>query len=159
MTLNLVEDTIDWFLPNAHEKVWWQQFLRGGRTFLDIGAHVGTWTLNIGHRFERVFCFEPDVRAADALRRNLERAGMKHVEVIQAAVGAKNGTVQLSLYTNPCTNTLLPADAFSHGGRPPELMVDWAKRQFAFEPLVDEWNTRLRRLVDSVVPAFSEAAQ
>ena len=126
MSLDLVEDTIDWFLPNAHEKVWWQQFLRGGRTFLDIGAHVGTWTLNIGHRFERVFCFEPDVRAADALRRNLERAGMKHVEVIQAAVGAKNGTVQLSLYTNPCTNTLLPAETGrGHGaGDNPVGLVD-----------------------------------
>lgn len=104
----LVEETMDWFLPNMHERVWWSQFMQGGRTFLDVGAHVGTWTLNIGHCFERVFCFEPDPRGANALRNNVKLAGLKNVEVIQAAVGARDGEVELSLYPNPCTNTTLP---------------------------------------------------
>lgn len=108
--LDLDTTTLDWFLPKQHEKVWWSQFLRGGRTFLDVGAHVGTWTLNIGHRFDRVFCFEPDPRGASALRENLKRAGFTHVTVVEAAVGAKDGEVELSLYPNPCTNTTLPKE-------------------------------------------------
>lgn len=108
--LDLTRATTDWHLPNNHERVWWQQFNRKGRTFLDCGAHVGTWTLNIGKQFDRVFCFEPDVRGALALKENLRRAGMNHVTVIESCVGAKDGSVQLSLYTNPCTNTTLPKE-------------------------------------------------
>lgn len=108
--LELDTTTMDWFLPHKHEQVWWKQFLRGGRTFLDVGAHVGTWTLNIGKAFERVYCFEPDPRGADALRINLHLAKMEHVTVIQAAVGARDGELKLSRYPNPCTNTLLPLE-------------------------------------------------
>ncbi len=107
---DLTQDTLDWFLPKEHERVWWQHFLKGGRTFLDVGAHVGTWTLNIGHRFERVFCFEPDPRGAEALKKNIKLSGLTNVEIITAAVGASDGTVQLSLYPNPCTNTTLPIE-------------------------------------------------
>lgn len=106
---DIVHDTMDWFLPLKHEQVHTDQFMQGGRTFLDIGAHVGTWALRLAPKFERVFCFEPDPRGANALRKNIELAGFKHVEVIQAAVGARDGTVELSLYPNPCTNTTLPA--------------------------------------------------
>jgi FkbM family methyltransferase len=108
--LNLDRSTLDWFLPNNHERAWWSQFMRGGRTFLDVGAHVGTWTLNIGKAFGRVICFEPDPRGCIALRENLRRANMHHVTVVQAAVGASDGEVQLSLYPNPCTNTTLPTE-------------------------------------------------
>lgn len=110
MTLNLAETTNDWWLPNQHEKVWWEKFQNKGRTFLDIGAHVGTWTLNIGRNFDRVFCFEPDVRAASTLAENLHRAGMDYVKIVQCVVGDKPGMVNLSLYTNPCTNTLFPVE-------------------------------------------------
>jgi len=108
--MKLVQDTIDWFLPNQHEQFHTDLFMKRGRTFLDIGAHVGTWTLRLAPLFERVYCFEPDPRGANALKKNIELAGLTNVEVITAAVGAKDGTVQLSLYANPCTNTTLPIE-------------------------------------------------
>jgi len=108
--MKLVQDTIDWFLPNQHEELHTGLFMKPGRTFIDIGAHVGTWTLRLAPLFERVFCFEPDPRGAEALKKNIELAGLKNVEVITAAVGANDGTVMLSLYPNPCTNTTLPLE-------------------------------------------------
>lgn len=104
---NLVQDTIDWFLPIEHEKIHTLQFLQGGRTFIDVGAHVGTWTLRLAPLFERVFCFEPDPRGYNALRKNIQLAGLTNVEVIPKAVADKAGHATLSLYPNPCTNTLM----------------------------------------------------
>jgi FkbM family methyltransferase len=103
----IVHDTLDWFLPLKHEQIYWIQFLQGGRTFLDIGAHVGTWTLNIAHKFERVFCFEPDPRGYEALRRNIALAGLTNVTVVPAAVSMGAGSVVLHRYPNPCTNTMM----------------------------------------------------
>jgi len=125
MTMDLVKDTVDWFLPNQHEQLHTGLFTKGGRTFIDIGAHVGTWTLRLAPLFERVFCFEPDPRGAEALKKNVKLAGLTNVEVITAAVGAKDGTVELSLYTNPCTNTTLPIETGrGHGaGDTPERVI------------------------------------
>ena len=41
MTVELAQETLDWFLPLKHELVYTDQFLKPGRTFLDVGAHVG----------------------------------------------------------------------------------------------------------------------
>lgn len=103
----LVQDTIDWFLPLSHETVHTDSFPQRGRTFLDIGAHVGTWALRLAPQFERVFCFEPDPRGSLALRKNLDLAGLTNVEVITKAVADKAGRARLSRYPNPCTNTLM----------------------------------------------------
>lgn len=108
--MHLVQDTLDWFLPFKHEKTHTAAFLQGGRTFIDIGAHVGTWTLRLAPLFERVFAFEPDPRGYEALRRNIALAGLKNVEVIPKAVSDKTGRARLTIYPNPCSNTMLPAE-------------------------------------------------
>jgi len=104
---DIVHTTLDWFLPLKHEQIHTDQFMQGGRTFIDIGAHVGTWALRLAPLFERVYCFEPDPRAYNALRANLEKAGLTNVEVLPWGVTDKTGTATLSLYPNPCTNTLM----------------------------------------------------
>lgn len=108
--MHLVQDTLDWFLPFKHEQKLTAAFLQGGRTFIDIGAHVGTWTLRLAPLFERVYCFEPDPRGYEALKRNVSLAGLKHVEVIPKAVTDKTGRAHLTIFPNPCTNTMLPAE-------------------------------------------------
>jgi FkbM family methyltransferase len=107
---DLVKDTLDWFLPLKHEAAYTGAFMQGGRTFIDIGAHVGSWTLRLAPLFQRVICFEPDPRGFTALRKNIDLAGLTNVEVIGAAVSDKNGTAVLTLYPNPCTNTMLPSE-------------------------------------------------
>lgn len=107
---DLCKDTPDWMLPLKHELLYSNQFLKGGRTFLDVGAHVGCWTLRLAPVFERVVAFEPDPRASDALRKNVELAGLDNVEVIDKAVSDRTGTAKINLYPNPSTNSMLSAD-------------------------------------------------
>lgn len=98
---------LDWFLPIKHEAFYWSQFTKGGRTFIDVGAHVGTWTLNLAKHFERVFAFEPDPRGWEALKRNLQINNITNVEVIPKAVSNKSGRVRLNIFPNPSTNTMM----------------------------------------------------
>lgn len=103
----LDQSALDWFLPVKHEAFYWSQFVKGGRTFIDIGAHVGTWTLNLAKHFDRVFAFEPDPRGWTALKRNLEINGIKNVEVIPKAMSNARGKVSLNVFPNPSTNTMM----------------------------------------------------
>jgi FkbM family methyltransferase len=105
--MELDKSTPDWNLPSFHEGAYWKQYLNGGRTFIDIGAHVGTWTINLAKYYDRVIAFEPDPRGYTALKRNLELNNIKNVEVIPKAVSNKTETVKFNLFFNPCTNTLM----------------------------------------------------
>ena len=105
--MDLDKSTPDWNLPNFHESLYWKQYLNGGRTFIDIGAHVGTWSINLAKYYDRVIAFEPDPRGYTALKRNLEINNIKNVEVIPKAVTNKAGKMEFNLYFNPCTNTLM----------------------------------------------------
>lgn len=104
---DLDRSALDWFLPIKHEAFYWSQFAKGGRTFLDIGAHVGTWTLNLAKHFERVFAFEPDPRGWYALQQNLAKNNITNVEIIPVAVSNKSGRVKLNIFPNPSTNTMM----------------------------------------------------
>lgn len=105
--MQLNRGTLDWFLPLKHEAPYWRQFVGGGRTFIDIGAHVGTWTLNLAPYFQRVFAFEPDPRGWQVLKANLELNGITNVEIVPKAVSNVSGKVRLNLFPNPCTNTMM----------------------------------------------------
>lgn len=105
--IELDKGTPDWNLPLKHESAYWKQYLNGGRTFIDIGAHVGTWTINLAKYFDRVIAFEPDPRAWNVLNKNLELNNIKNVEVIPKAVSNKSGKIQFNLFFNPCTNTIM----------------------------------------------------
>jgi FkbM family methyltransferase len=107
---DLDKSTPDWHLPLKHEALYTAQFMQGGRTFIDIGAHVGTWTLRLAPAFERVICFEPDPRAYNALRKNVERAGLTNVTIVPKAASDRTGKATINMYANPCTNSMLSSD-------------------------------------------------
>ena len=66
------------------------------RTFVDIGANVGTYSAFVGTIAPdaRILAFEPHPRTAQKLRFNLAANGVD-AEVIQAGVGTEPGTMQL----------------------------------------------------------------
>ena len=105
--IELDKSTPDWSLPLKHEEQYWKQYLNGGRTFIDIGANVGTWCINLSKYFDKIIAFEPDPRAWASLNKNLELNNIKNVEVIPKAVSNKSGTIQLNLFHNPATNTMM----------------------------------------------------
>ena len=79
-----------------------------GSTVLDIGAHVGYYTLLAARLMRgqgKVVAFEPDPKNAAFLRRHVSanRAARTIVDVEQAAVGATNGSVRFSLGTGSGT--------------------------------------------------------
>lgn len=72
----------------------WQQ----ARTFVDIGANIGLYSLMARRRMSpdaRVLSFEPDPRTVRKLRQNLDFNDARNVTVIHGAVGAEDGKMTL----------------------------------------------------------------
>ncbi len=61
--------------------------------FVDVGAHVGLYTLLAADRVSRVVAFEADPYTARALAANVARAGARNVEVVAKAASDRSGTV------------------------------------------------------------------
>jgi FkbM family methyltransferase len=69
----------------------------GGRLALDIGANVGSYTRLLAERFDAVHAFEPGP-ASGELHRCCD--GNERVRIIDAAVGARAGELNLKLYAH-----------------------------------------------------------
>lgn len=74
----------------APEIAVWRATLRPGDLFIDVGAHVGSYTVWAAELGARVIAVEPDPGAAAALRRNVEINGFD-VEILEAAVSDRAG--------------------------------------------------------------------
>ncbi len=72
-----------------------------GDVFLDVGAHVGTWTLRLAPYFKHVIAFEPHPQAFSALVEHLKMNGVRNVTALQKAVSNASGTALLVLYDCP----------------------------------------------------------
>ena len=57
-----------------------------GGVFIDIGAHMGLWTIRLGARASKVIAVEPSPDTAEILRQNITLNGLGgKVEVLEAA--------------------------------------------------------------------------
>jgi FkbM family methyltransferase len=66
---------------------------------VDIGAHIGTFTLNLSHTVGyggKVIAFEPQPKIFRELIMNMGLNGVTNVDYYFAAVGNKEGTIELS---------------------------------------------------------------
>ncbi|HET7377406.1 MAG TPA: FkbM family methyltransferase [Anaerolineae bacterium] len=71
--------------------------LSAGHSFLDIGAHIGVFTVNaMLAGAQRGICYEPERGALSVLRANVARFGKK-VKVVPEAVGGVDKQVMLSV--------------------------------------------------------------
>jgi len=50
-----------------------------GETIIDIGAHAGSWSIPLAHKFERVYSYEPI--HGNTLEYNVAQSGMKNIIV------------------------------------------------------------------------------
>jgi len=66
-------------------------------TFVDVGAHVGAFSLPIARHLKngRVFAFEPAPDTAALLQRNADTNGLRTLTVVKTALGAGEGVVDL----------------------------------------------------------------
>ena len=91
-------------------------WLRAGMTVLDVGAHVGQYTLlasGIVGPAGRVIAFEPHPVLGRVLARNVTRAGCQNVTVLPVALGRASGSGTLVLHPpdNFGGSSLRPDDA------------------------------------------------
>jgi FkbM family methyltransferase len=70
-------------------------FLKGEGVFLDVGAHIGYYSLYMLPRVRAVYAFEPDPRVRVLLEKNVNTK--PNIEVIASAVGASEGTAHFTL--------------------------------------------------------------
>lgn len=76
------------------------QMIRPGMTVIDIGAHVGYFTLPMAKWVGptgRVYAFEPEASNFSLLQRNVAVNGYRHVVAVQKCVTDKTGLVELFL--------------------------------------------------------------
>lgn len=117
-----------WWLPASRGKILrillgsyepeqtrlFQRWVGPGATVLDVGAHVGYYTLVssvLAGPGGRVVAFEPNPRNHDFLRRHVALNGCANVEVEQAAVAAANGTARFDFGSGSGTGRLAEGGA------------------------------------------------
>ena len=86
-----------------------QAHVRPGATVLDVGAHVGYYTVlsaTLAGPSGAVWSFEPNPMNAAFLRRHAEINGLRQVRVTQAAVSDAEGTARFDFGTGSGTGHL-----------------------------------------------------
>ncbi|MEO1430548.1 MAG: FkbM family methyltransferase [Cyanobacteria bacterium J06633_8] len=75
------------------------KYLDKSKSFLDIGANIGYYSLLVSPNCHSVYAFEPDLRSIAALKQNAQR--VDNIQVIQEAVYSKVGEMQLDISKLP----------------------------------------------------------
>jgi FkbM family methyltransferase len=63
------------------------------RNAVDVGSHVGFWSMHLARRFQTVHCFEPMVVHRECFDRNME--GINNTLLYPVALGNDHGFVEL----------------------------------------------------------------
>jgi FkbM family methyltransferase len=95
----------------------WVRTRKGtARTAIDVGAHVGLWSMHLAKHFERLECFEPHPLHADCWHRNMDHAAphRSQVELHQCALGAVPGRVFLSSNLESSGDTFVEPQGAPH---------------------------------------------
>lgn len=71
----------------GHETWLAPEILSKGTLFVDVGAHVGTWTVRASKYYAHIIAFEPSLKTSSVLRKNLETNKVKNVLVYNTALG------------------------------------------------------------------------
>lgn len=83
-----------------YESNLFEKSIQPGDTVLDIGAHIGYYTLIAARKVGpkgKVYAFEPLTKNFNLLKKNVEANGYTNVELINAAVSNKVGIAKLFL--------------------------------------------------------------
>ncbi len=93
---------------------WLKECLSPGDRFVDLGANFGYYTSlasKIVGDAGRVIAFEPSPRAAQVIRDMIAENEIKNVHLVQAAVGEKDGKIEIFMPSNNGTHS--PSALFS----------------------------------------------
>ncbi len=80
--------------PEARLIDWATQFISHDETFLDVGAHVGSWAQHFALKCKQVHAFEPQRTTYERLLEGVQRAKLRNVTCHDVALGGQ-GDVDL----------------------------------------------------------------
>ena len=98
--------------------------LKPGNVFIDIGAHVGYFTLLAANKVGdsgKVLAVEPNPFALKDLQQHVERSDLKNVVIEHSACGESNGVVNLFLHTESNTSMASLSNSNASGGSSVEV--------------------------------------
>ena len=72
-----------------------RRLLGAGGVFVDVGAHVGHWTVRLAAQARKVIAVEPDPATAAVLRENIALNGLVNVTVVEAAAWDRDEPLRL----------------------------------------------------------------
>ncbi len=98
-----------------------EHHLEPGDVMLDVGAHIGEFTLLAASRGATVHAFEPDPANAALLRANVARNRLAAVTVHEAAVSEHRGEMRFLAHDNPTLSALWTDEPA--GGQAAEIVV------------------------------------
>jgi FkbM family methyltransferase len=75
---------------------WVLQNVPRGGVFVDVGAMIGHWAVNLSTHFDKVYAIEASPQSVDVLRRNIAENGVTNVEVIQKAASSSSESIFLT---------------------------------------------------------------
>lgn len=90
----IVRGYIDGYRPNENLTDLIPRFTRPGDCVLDLGAHVGTFSLTAAALGRRVIAVDASPKHVELLRRSVARNGFDRMSVVHTAVGEREGTVR-----------------------------------------------------------------
>ncbi|MDB9315897.1 FkbM family methyltransferase [Spirulina sp. CS-785/01] len=80
-------------------------FLEQDKSFLDVGANIGYYSLLAAPSSKEVYIFEPDPRVVENLKKNLTQ--FSNTFIIQEALYSQSGVMKLNLSITPEVNSLV----------------------------------------------------
>lgn len=103
--------------------------LREGDCFVDVGAHIGYFSLLASRRVGSggsVIAFEPSIRMLERLSHNVRRNRCSNTTIVSVALGAESGwsTLSCSAADNPGGATLRPRNDGIWNERVPVMRFD-----------------------------------
>ncbi len=94
VSLNLGNFIDYWiFMDGSYEGAWIEKVkdLVDGKTFIDIGANIGIYTLSLFKKAKCVYAFEPEKKNYQRLVHNLKINSVTNVKTYRCAIANKNG--------------------------------------------------------------------
>jgi len=82
------------FMEGVYERPWVEKSTKfvKGKTFIDIGANIGTYSLALSREAKQIYALEPEKNNYSNLIRNVKFAKIKNIVPIKNAVGSSNKT-------------------------------------------------------------------
>lgn len=123
-----LESTFYYFMPESYEpgtQKYIRQKVQSGRVTLDIGAHIGFFTVLLAHCVGpggKVYSFEPNLKNFTRLQKNVELNQLSQAVPIHLALSDRTGSACLNLSEHSNTGHALKRDSEAPGQKPTEAV-------------------------------------